>query len=97
MTRDFGLEAHQAAEAHLHACQAALDYEDYGDYYADLDEDSDGEDVELPDYPEDMAGPYCGCQTCMVREVLHAAWPILLEAARAELIEQSRRDTLVPA
>lgn len=29
----------------------------------------------------------CGCPTCIVREVLTAAWPILLEAARAEVAQ----------
>jgi hypothetical protein len=32
------------------------------------------------DYPEDMAGPYCGCMTCDVRETLWAALPKLEEA-----------------
>ena len=32
------------------------------------------------DYPDDMAGPYCGCLTCDVRETLHAALPKLEEA-----------------
>jgi hypothetical protein len=26
-------------------------------------------------------GPFCGCYTCIVREVLDAAWPWLYEAA----------------
>lgn len=26
-------------------------------------------------------GPFCGCYTCMVREVLDAAWPWLFQAA----------------
>lgn len=69
MTRDYGLEAHQAAEKHLEACDYALHVEIDG---------------EAPDFPE-TAGPYCGCETCIVREVLFAAWPILLEAARAEV------------
>jgi hypothetical protein len=25
--------------------------------------------------------PYCGCDTCVVREILHAAWPYLRRAA----------------
>lgn len=35
------------------------------------------------DYP--AVAPWCGCDTCVVREVLDAAWPHLLELARAEL------------
>jgi hypothetical protein len=33
---------------------------------------------------EELAGPYCGCDTCIVREVLSAAWPHMLELARQE-------------
>lgn len=35
------------------------------------------------DHPEwdDIAGPFCGCDTCVVREVLDAAWPYLKELA----------------
>lgn len=32
----------------------------------------------------EMDEPYCNCDTCLVREVLTGAWPILLEAARRE-------------
>lgn len=35
------------------------------------------------DSPE--CAPFCGCRTCEIREVLDAAWPLLMEAARAEL------------
>ena len=69
--RDFGYEAQRAAEAHLEACYEAL-------------YDEDGEERE--DLPESPAvGPFCGCTTCEIREVLHAAWPILFEAVKAEL------------
>lgn len=34
------------------------------------------------DMPEELAGPFCGCNTCIVREVLHAAWPTVMEGAR---------------
>lgn len=30
------------------------------------------------------AGPFCGCRTCEVREVLDAAYPFLAELARRE-------------
>lgn len=37
------------------------------------------------DVPEpDTAGPYCGCTTCDVREVLHAAYPHLRAMWEAE-------------
>lgn len=35
---------------------------------------------EWPEHPPAIA-PYCGCQTCVVREVLAAAWPIMRQAA----------------
>jgi hypothetical protein len=38
----------------------------------------------LPDDIEVLA-PYCGCRTCLVREVLDAAWPHLLALARDEV------------
>ena len=28
-----------------------------------------------------LSGPYCGCDTCVVREVISAAWPHLYELA----------------
>lgn len=64
--RDYGLEAQQAAEAHLEALWEA----------ADSDDEHAMDDI-------DIAAPWCGCTTCIVREVLHAAWPILQEAVKA--------------
>lgn len=59
---DAGIEAHKAAEAHLGACWAAE--------YA-LEEGADIAEVDTP-----ASAPFCGCTTCEVREVLHAAWPV---------------------
>lgn len=42
------------------------------------DEEGECEDPEL-------AGPFCGCTTCLVREVLDAAYPHLREAWKADL------------
>lgn len=70
VVRDFALEAHQAALQHLAACQAAEEIEQAGG---------------TPEDWPDTAGPYCGCDTCCVRETLFAAWPLLLEAARQEV------------
>lgn len=44
-------------------------------------------EAELGDgeYPEDVADPFCGCLDCLVRETLHAAFPILSAAIEAEL------------
>jgi len=80
--RDFGAEAHAAAAAHYEACLAAYMHEENDGYY---DEYPEGD---APEYPEDMAGPFCDCETCMIREVLHAAWPILEEGAVALLVER---------
>lgn len=65
---DYGHQAHAAAERHLNACHAAM--------YAE----EDGE----PDVENPAIAPFCGCQTCVVREALHAAWPIIQQAVRDE-------------
>lgn len=81
---DLGQQAHAAAVAHLEACDT---WESFGGACDDCDVD------ECPGAPEnepDTAGPYCGCQDCVVREVLHAAWPFLVEAARLEVLAQLR-------
>jgi hypothetical protein len=69
LSRDYGLEAQQAAEAHIEACFDALDHEG-----------EPGAEEQIP-FPETL-GPFCGCTTCIVRETLWKAWPILEEAAR---------------
>ena len=28
-----------------------------------------------------LSGPFCGCETCVIREALHAAWPYLYRLA----------------
>lgn len=43
------------------------------DAHASLEDDDDS------DY--ELAGAYCGCLTCDVREVLDAAWPYLYRLA----------------
>jgi hypothetical protein len=69
IVKDWGREAQQAAEDHLNACDDLRDLEEAGEF-------ADWEAI-------DIAGPYCGCQTCTVRETLHAAWPILKLAFEA--------------
>lgn len=39
---------------------------------------------------EQPAGPFCGCDTCVVREVLDAAWPHIYELA-LDLARQEAR------
>jgi hypothetical protein len=62
---DYGVLAQRAAEAHLEACEEALHAIEY-ESEADVDDPA--------------IGPFCGCTTCVVREVLHAAWPVLQRA-----------------
>jgi len=55
-----------AAEQHLQACWEAQEAEE------------DAEDLTtLPESP--AVGPFCGCTTCLVREVLAGAWPKIEE------------------
>lgn len=73
--RDFGYEAQRAAELHLERCSEAL-LENW------LEDDFSGR-YAIIDSP--ASAPFCGCGTCTIREILFAAWPILLEAAKTEL------------
>ncbi len=73
--RDYGIEAQYSAEIHLDLCDAALYAQEAG---------VEDEDELLGQAPASPAvGPYCGCQTCVVREVLAIAWPIFHAAALA--------------
>jgi len=69
MSRDYGHEAHQAAKARWQQLDEALYVENSG---------------EEPEWPEDMTFPYDGCEDCVIREILHAAWPFLEPAAQEE-------------
>jgi hypothetical protein len=61
---DYGQLAQEAAEKHLTACWEA--------YWAEEEtEDLDS----LPESP--ACAPFDGCETCVVREVLFAAWPFM--------------------
>lgn len=63
--------AQEAAEQQLAAAEIVLMHE----------EEFDGsEDVTKEEYEAaaaKLAGPFCGCTTCVVREVLAAAWPFM--------------------
>ena len=59
---DYGYEAHRAAKERWQQLHEALSIEESG-----------GE----PDWPEDMVAPYDGCEDCVIREILTAAWPFL--------------------
>ena len=41
--------------------------------YAEFDDEVDGE--------SEISAPFCGCTTCVVREILDAAWPHMYEMA----------------
>lgn len=71
------VRAQKAAEAHLAACQEAM-------FAADEIENPE----EWPASPS--IAPFCGCDTCVIREVLHAAWPHVMAAAREELHADER-------
>lgn len=66
------IEAQRKAEAHLDACFEALLQEDLSPEHPDRDES-----VVSP-----AVAPFCGCTTCIVREVFYASWDNILEAAR---------------
>lgn len=66
--------AQKRAEEHLAKCQEAM-WDENGD-------ESDG--AESP-----ASAPFCGCETCIVREVLYVSWATL-----QELVENDRRRAL---
>jgi hypothetical protein len=63
---DPGPAMQAAAERHLELVWAAF-YRDEED-----EEQVEGEEIESP-----AVGPFCGCETCTVREVLAGAWPLI--------------------
>lgn len=64
---DWGYIAHQNAEKHLEACYEALNAEEEGEA-----------EIESP-----ACAPFCGCDTCVVREVVYASWGAIANATRA--------------
>lgn len=75
---DWGYKAHQAGMERLDLCDA------WSYHNAEMDGgEVTGEPP--PTEPDPSCGPYDGCQTCVVREVLDAAWPIIEEAVLARL------------
>lgn len=77
---DWELQAQARAEAHLEACRDAY-------YHEDEHEPSETCD-DCP--PQVSVGPYDDCTTCIVREVLDAAWPILAELAVSQYLTTQR-------
>lgn len=83
------LAAQAAAELRLEAAYLVFEAESDG-FDPDDDEyegDLSREDFESADAT--LSGPFDGCNTCVVREVLDAAWPFMLELARLELAERA--------
>lgn len=73
-------------DAHWALLPLAVEY-DYGlDAQKAAEERLAELDQALADNDDDAVGLYCGCETCMIREVLEAAWPALRRAAYAEFI-----------
>ena len=72
----------ESAEAHLDACYAEM---------WELDELGEGEEGEdhFPEGEIQQAGPFCGCNTCVVREVLHASFETLIRLAENEVNTQT--------
>jgi hypothetical protein len=80
---DYRNQAQKAAELHLEVLDG-LEY---------LDSDSPA--ISALQGESTAYGPYCGCQTCVVREILYAAWPY----AQLELVgwvETRLRTTNIP-
>lgn len=69
---DVGTEIQRKAEEHLMKCQEQLFAEEEG-----ID----------PECEVETLAPYCGCETCIVREVLGVAWDSLVEVANSEKTE----------
>lgn len=65
---DIGPALQAKAQQHLDACDDAL--------YAFEEGHEDG-DIHSP-----AIGPYCGCQTCVIRETLHAVFDDIAEWGR---------------
>ena len=50
-----------------------------------FDEEDSLAELEPPGSYEELEAPFCGCETCVIREVLSAAWPHLLNVKLAEV------------
>lgn len=69
---DWGWRAQQVAEAHLDTCNEWLSFYEEGE-----------PEGQRPAGEDPSIAPYCGCDTCIVREVLSAAWPVIEEGVRS--------------
>lgn len=71
MDLDLVQQSNEAAITRLEQAEIVLAHE--GGF--DIDEEISQELYEAA--ARGLAGPFCGCNTCVVREVLSAAWPHL--------------------
>lgn len=72
---DAGVVAQAAAEEHLAACFEAEDA-----YEQAMEDGTDLADLDTP-----ACAPFDGCQTCEIREILYAAWPVFTADVVARL------------
>ena len=71
---DYGYQAQKVAEAHLDLVQQWMEFHDEGGAEQGMEE---------PLEADPAVGPYCGCRTCDVREILAVAWPIIEAGVRS--------------
>jgi hypothetical protein len=69
MSESFEQRVQRLGEDHLAACEQAL---------------CDNDNLPVAEWTESPSvGPYCGCDTCIVREILWVAWEAMLAKAEA--------------
>jgi hypothetical protein len=69
-TRDFEAQIQRKAEAHLDAC------------FAEMEAWQERADLETEGSP--AFAPFCGCTTCIVREVLMSVWDDLVNEIKSD-------------
>lgn len=85
LEEDYGVQAQRAAENHLQSCNEWMEYYDEGE--------SGG--AERPAGDDPSFAPYDGCETCVIREALFAAYPVLQEGITADAQEEIERAHLL--
>lgn len=77
MSDDFETRVQRKAEQHLADCNEAAWWDETGE---------EGPPPESPAF-----GPYCGCDTCIVREVLSVCWEEMRAEAQREAHDAHNR------
>lgn len=88
---DYGVQAQRAAESHLQACNEWMEWYDDGQPAGDLNDSGEGR----PAGDDPSCAPYDGCETCVIREALYAAYPILQEGITVDAQERIERAHLL--